>query len=198
MIFSNVIMAMAVWCMGCAQAATTLTIAGYEADPSADAYLQRDNIQKDFENLMSDTDGPLDATCTALADGKVFWDSNDPDKGKSLRDMPTYTGSVSDEWAEYTEYYGSDDFHIDWVDKAFEQGLNPGTNVGLAPSGSGNGKADFYNAFINTDTSQQGVWYSGIKKCVGFEGKYSMCVIVVSVLSRRPGDSWCFQLSWQS
>merc|ERR1719157_255391 len=172
MIFSNVIMAMAVWCMGSAQAGTTLTIAGYEADPSADAYLQKDNIQRAFENEMSDFDGANDATCTALADGKAFWDSNDADKGGYLRSIPTYTGSggsVSDEWAEYTTYYGSDNFHIQWVDKAFEQGLDPLTDYGLTPSGVGNGKADFYKAFINSDTSQQGVWYSGIKNCVGFE-----------------------------
>merc|ERR1719157_275249 len=170
MIFSNVIMAMAVWCMGSAQAGTTLTIAGYEADPSADAYLQKDNIQRAFENEMSAFDGANDATCTALADGKAFWDSNDADKGGYLRSIPTYTGSVSDEWAEYTEYYARDNFHIEWVDKAFEQGLDPSSNKGLAPSGAGNGKADFYHAFIKQGTpNEQGIFYSSNKNCVGFE-----------------------------
>jgi len=175
MIFSNVIMAMAVWCMGSAQAGTTITIAGYEADPSADAYLQRDIIQKNFEAIMADNEGPLDATCEALQLGKDFWDSNDADKGGYLKSLPTYTGSESDEWGEYTDYYGSSNFHISWVDQAFLQGLNPGTDVGLAPQGTGNGKANFYAAFVNQDDGESGVFYSAAtssaqaKKCVGFE-----------------------------
>jgi len=175
MIYSNAIMAVAVLCMGSAQAATTVTIAGYEADPSAQDYLDRDQIQKDFENELSDNDGFNDATCDALALGKVFWDSNDADKGKSLRDMPTYTGSESDEWAEYTEYYGSPDFHISWVNQAFQQGLNPGINAGLAPIGSGNGKADFYAAFVNQNDGTAGAIYpeaeatAAAKNCIGFE-----------------------------
>merc|ERR1719157_264922 len=175
MIFSNVIMAMAVWCMGSAQAGTTITIAGYEADPSADAYLQRDNIQKNFEAIMADNEGPLDATCEALQLGKNFWDSNDVDKGGYLKSLPTYTGSESDEWGEYTDYYGSSGFHIDWVDQAFLQGLNPGTNVGLAPQGAGNGKANFYAAFVNQNDGTAGAFYTPAengaqaKNCVGFE-----------------------------
>jgi len=171
MMFSNAVMAVAVaiLCMGSAQAATTITIAGYEADPSAEDYLEKDLVQKSFENVLSDLDGPLDATCDQLALGKAFWESNDADKGKSLRDMPTYTGSESDEWAEYTDYYGSSDFHIDWVDQAFLQGLNPGTNVGLAPQGSGNGKADFHAAFVNQDDDTSGAIYSAAKNCIGFE-----------------------------
>jgi len=181
MIFSNAILAAAALFMGSAalfmgsaQADATIQIAGYYADSNVEAYLKRDLVQYNFERALSDNDGPLDATCEAMEDALDFWNSDDPDEGAYLRSIPTYTGTESDEWGEFTSYYGSKQFHIQWVDKAFQQGLNPGTNLGLAPLGAGNGKADFYAAFVNKigafpNLYESGVWVSGRKNCVGFE-----------------------------
>jgi len=177
MIFSNAIMAVAVLCMGAAHAQfnnvySTFRIAGYEADQSAIfPYIGRDFIQQSFEFIMSDNNGADSGTCDALQLAKDFWDSSDPNEGAYLRSMPTYTGSESDEWGEYTRYYGSSDFHITWVNVAFEQGLNATVNAGLAPQGPGNGKADFYAAFIDSQPTPntQGVWYPGNRNCIGFE-----------------------------
>jgi len=173
MIFS---LSVAVLCMGSAKA--TIQIAGYYADDPAQYYLGREWVQKQFDFILSaDQPESFDyATCDDLALGKVFWDSSDPDEGAYLRSIPTYTGSESDEWGEYTSYYGSSDFHISWVNKAFEQGLNPKDNAGIAPTGSGRGKADFFAAFIEKkkfigifNTNTQGVWYPANKQCVGFK-----------------------------
>jgi len=116
------------------------------------------------------------ANCDDLREGKRFWDSSDPNEGAYLRSIPTYTGSESDEWGEYTNYYGSSDFHISWVDVAFEQGLNPKENEGIAPKGPGRGKADFFAAFIEKkkfiglfNTNTQGVWYNTNEQCIAFK-----------------------------
>jgi len=188
MIFS---LTVAVLCMGSASAQPTqsIRIAGYHADEYARYYLEREYVQKNFDLIMSG-DTPFDladpstyyavsdyATCGDLREGKKFWDSSDPNEGAYLRSIPTYTGSESDEWREYTRYYGSSDFHISWVDVAFEQGLNPKENEGIAPKGPGRGKADFFAAFIEKkkkfigifNTNTQGVWYSTNEQCIGFK-----------------------------
>jgi len=161
---------MAALSFGSAQAQDPIQIAGYYADFTAKEYLEKDLVHKNFESVLIDNDGADAGTCAALLKGKNFWENNNSNKGAYLRSIPTYTGTESDEWGEYTSYYGSSDFHITWVNQAFRQGLNPTFNAGLSPLGSGNGKANFFAGYINkqANPNTQGVWYTGNKNCVGF------------------------------
>jgi len=183
MILSIARMVIAILAVASSAQAQTGYIAGYYAGENVDTYLEGDKVQKDLEDILGDKGNVVTAcnpdpltpdkgSCCALGKAKDWWDSSLVTEGQYLRNMPTYPLPRSDEWNEFTAYYGCPNFHIEWVNQAFAQGLAPTgpiANVGLAPQCGTNGKADFYHAFINQDADEQGVWFTPPSNCVGFE-----------------------------
>jgi len=122
-IFSVLVMATAMTSFSRAQQQqqqqTFPPIAGYQPRTDVSDYLTKDLIQKEFEDVM------FSETCAAFDRGKAFWYDNSETKGGYLRSLPTYRDTVSDEWNEFVEYTGRDDFHIQWVDRAFARYRTP-------------------------------------------------------------------------
>ena len=99
-------------------------------------------MQKNFENELSEQ-----CDASGLPDfnnlGENFWDSLSTSEGAYFKSIPTYGQSVgetiSDEWNEYILYTGQDDWHVEWVQEAFDKWQ---TNY---PTNRGNGR--FKNQF---------------------------------------------------
>jgi len=111
--------------------------------------LVKDEIQATLESTIGDE------SCTALAAGNDYFNNGD---GAYFKTIPTYKGSISPEYKEFIDFYGTEDFHIDWVQAAFDKTR---TNY---PSGRGDGI--FEEAFGGAGNTKGG-------ECVGYEGEYS-------------------------
>lgn len=114
-------MIIAVLAMSCSARATFPMIAGYEPRTNITDYLEKDLIQKSFEYIMESEE------CDAFDRGREFWENTrDPNQGGYLHSIPTYGKNpgetISDEWREYIEYFDDIQFHIQWVQKAFQRG----------------------------------------------------------------------------
>jgi len=128
-----------------ASAQTFPPIAGYLPRTDATAYLEKDLIQKELEDIMGDEE------CNSFDLGNDFYTNGD---GQYFQTIPTYTGSKSDTYKEYTNYYGKDNFMQIWVEKAFKK-----TKTNFK-----RGNANFFDAF-----GSSGVATTGSGACVGYE-----------------------------
>jgi len=117
-------------------------IAGYFPRSDATAFLEKDLIQKDLEDLIGDE------TCVSFDLADDFYNNGD---GQYFKTIPTYRDSESDSYNEYTKYYGKDDFVDIWAKNAINKRKTRFTR----------GNADFEAAFPTNTT--------GAGDCVGFE-----------------------------
>jgi len=120
-------------------------IAGYLPRTDATAFLEKDLIQKELEDLMGDE------TCPAFEAGEDYYNNGD---GQYFKTIPTYTASESVTYSEYTNYFGKDNFMQIWVEKAFKK-----TKTNFK-----RGNANFFDAFGDSGNNPAG---SGA--CVGYE-----------------------------
>jgi hypothetical protein len=117
-------------------------IAGYLPRSNATEYLVKDLIQKELEDLIGDE------TCVSFDLADDFYNNGD---GRYFSEIPTYQGSESESYKEYTKYYGKDDFVNIWAKNAIKKTKTKFTR----------GNADFAAAFPTNTT--------GAGDCVGFE-----------------------------
>merc|ERR1712157_64620 len=97
------------------------------------------------EDIMGDEE------CNSFDLGNDFYTNGD---GQYFQTIPTYTGSKSDTYKEYTNYYGKDNFMQIWVEKAFKK-----TKTNFK-----RGNANFFDAF-----GSSGVATTGSGACVVYE-----------------------------
>ena len=161
--------------------------------------LNYDQIQKEFEELMADE------SCGAVNAGKDFWNDPDPLKGGvpqnspqalgfnppgapiGLKGIPSYTGSISEQYAEqlicskttnFAGQSGNDNtWWVQWVDAAFNVLTPTPSDDSLCDDSAGatsytRPAADFGKAYVQSDGSC-GKVYNGAGgtggQCVGVE-----------------------------